>query len=432
MKQKTEKRILAILMLSFAVLFLMLNWMIPFIIDDNVYTRSFVGVNSMMEDTDPNRMVDSLGEFCASMATHFAAIYDRYVVAILAQIFCITDKHVFDVVLTIMLLLLLMLTGSEKGRDMSMAKMSVSLFLMLFMLSYPCVFYEGVVVPVNYVFPAMMVLCLLHCCDRYSQTLSKGDLKTTILLSLLAVVAAWCHECISVPVGGGMCLMLLLRRRKLSKGDAAVYLSFIIATAIMVLGPANLQRFASNNADVSANTYGMGSIEYHLIVLRYMRIAYLWAALFTAYCIAKRKAALGYISDNALLMLSLAVSIPFSLFIGGVNCRVVFGAELISVVLLLRLLWRMEWFVRRSNKVAIACLSACIALISFVISAEKPYISALNDADRQVRESRESVCTLILEPQDTLRPQLQKYIVGTLNTFQKEQIRWKYGKEKVL
>ena len=162
-----EKNILHPLLLSAAaLLFLLLNWMVPFIIDDNIYARSFEGVTSMMEDTNPDQTINSFSDFCRSISTHYTAIYDRYIVVILEHFLCIINKHISDIFQTATIFILLLLTGSEKGRGLSVTKMAVSLFLLLFLLSYPCIFYEGVVVPINYIFPAAMVLALLHCCDR--------------------------------------------------------------------------------------------------------------------------------------------------------------------------------------------------------------------------------------------------------------------------
>lgn len=419
------------LMAIFMVLFFTLNHIIPFIIDDYVYNRSFVGISNMTENTDPNRMVDSIGEFIASVQTHFMAIHDRFIVVILSQLFCIIDKCVFDVILTIMMFFMLLFISHEKGQELSIAKMGVALFLFLFVLSYPLTFYEGVTEPVNYVLPALLCAYLLYLLDKKEEKLKKGSKVTVFFLSLLAICTAWCHECISIPFAGAMSILLASSYRKLSTGERIIYLSFIIATAIMVFSPANLQRFLQNNSEVSNSEASISFIQYRIIIFRFLRITYLWAFLILCFFIKKRSEAMKYVIDNKLIILSVIMAIPFSFIVGGVNQRVVFGAEFFSVILIIRLLWRVKIFRNHSNSIAIACMVANILLISFIIKEEKPYIASLESVEKQVSNSTDSICIIKCEPQDTLPPQLQKYIAGTLNPFQIEQIRWRYSKKEV-
>lgn len=426
---KKKSYILMILLALMMALFLFLNMDIPFVIDDYVYSRSFVGINGYCGDTDPSRHIDSLTELLNSLWWHIHFINGRFLIAGMQHVFCaILPKWVYDILLTLLFLALLyLLAYGQRGRNV-LPRMAMAAMLFLFAFNSPSTFYEGVSVTINYVLPAVLNISFLILLHKKKNDMSLMS-TPSLWLILLALGASLCHENFSVPIAGTLFLTLLFRWRHLSKGMRIIFMTYIIGAAVIVLAPANFQRLTITNAE--ATTDG-GGILYHIYVLKMLRITYLYALLVLILALRRgRRWLIQYIISNGILLSCLLLSLLFAMMIGALNGRVVYATEIFATILMLSLFEGISIISRHATIIACLCLLLCSLLLVAVTHAEQPYLTAFHKAESQVEECHSDTCIINTMEQDTLPPQMQKYIVATMSPFQKEQWRWKNKKKYV-
>lgn len=421
-----------ILIAVFILLYLYLNIDIPFVIDDWVYSRSFVGVSTPADDTDPNRLIDSFSEFCSSSWTHYNAITGRVILIFAQEIFCaLADKWVYDILLAIAfpVMLFMIARGTNPSAHESYRELSciacVSLF---FVFCEPSTFYNGVSVTINYVFPTIVNLGFLLLYNKWQNNITRK--RFWILIATAAFAALW-HENFSVPIACGLFLITVLHWKETSREMKLVCLTYIIFSSVVIFAPANIQRFTLNT-DESRKAYS-SSLIFHLTIFKNLRITFIYFLLL-AILTYKRKTTWmkSHIRENAQTLIFLGVSILFSLMIGAVNGRVLYASEIFSLMLLCNLLIGTQIYKRHCRLLSTTCWTLCCALMVFLIVEEQPYLKNFYNAKHQAEISQTDNCIITVEPQDSLPPQIEKYFVATLNPFQVDLFRWKNHKKSVV
>ena len=420
-------KIFIVLMAVFLSAYGLLMHSIPFVIDDLPYSRSFVGIASLAEDTDASRTVDGLQGLVESQVAHYMAVNGRVFTHTLLQIFCAWfTKDVYNAFAVVLMLSLCWLTARMASSRLTLCLSMLVPLLLFVVYNEPCIFYGGVTESLVYMLPPVIcsVLLLLTFHRKTESAIWWTILPPTALLAGLS------HEVTSVPFSAAFLFVLLFQRRHLTALQQTVAVVFMLASAALVFVPSMFVRLSLTDTDNS----GMTPPMFHLYVLRMMRIFWLWAM---ALCLhlwknKDKDAFQNYARKNAFLLVALAASVAFNLMLGAVNGRVVYGTEFISLVLLLRLLPSFATF--RKHRILAGTLSTIVAsiLLIAVWSAEKPYIEELKKVEMQVARCSGDTCVVTSARQDSFPPQIQKYIVATLCPFQIEQFRWKYGKKAVI
>jgi len=305
----------------------------PMMWEDVVYTLkadAALGAamsNSAVADTiqlGRYERVQNVSDLIESSYFHYMNANGRLFPHMTSQAFgALIGKPVFDVLNAIMFILLvsvvtLLVVGAHRsywkwwvvvlsGLWLAMPESNTGFFLMTYAL--------------NYLWSSVVCLTFLW---LYIQA-DSWKTNTFVLLfgSLFAFGAGWSHEGVAIGIAASIAFDNLwdMIHHRVNNRKMLWAICFCVGAAFLCLSPGNFTR-----TDAALPLYN------HL--LSFARLRVFWILLLS-WCLFSRRTA--FLRQNYLLLIALSVQMLFMFYAGFRNSRVLWGTELFSLILLLRL-----------------------------------------------------------------------------------------------
>lgn len=314
------------------VLYWWLNQLIPFWCDDYGYT--FIYPETGMMPT--HERITSFSDVIISQWHHYHTMNGRAVVHILTQCFCgLWGKWGCNILAAILFAFFFINLGraSFSTKNVFAAGFVSTLGFALLFENVVCC-YSGISYILNYLWSA--TLCLSFYILLFRQ---KGYTKAqTIGLSILGFLAGWSNESFAIPLCAGIFFFLLcakengIRIYRIKKYLIPIIIC-LIGGALLIFAPANFNR-AGNAAGgnyLHDNSIRLGLFAHGRIFVLFIFI------LFGCWILFRTKVR-EFCKKNRFELIAVACTAVFFLIIGVINYRATMGIDLLSWILLCRLL----------------------------------------------------------------------------------------------
>ncbi len=318
----------------FALMFYLLNANTNIAIDDFGYKYIFTF------DIEKNR-VHNLIDILNSMHAHYLKQNGRLLVNGLAQLFLINDdKLIFNIVNTLMLIVVILLVYLLAGKGLKKMSISGVFFLILsfwFLIPGPNHSLLWLTGSINYLWAMALALTFLWVYKKLSRMDKTLSVYMYPLLFVFGFISGFTHEVISVGISGAL-FFIHIKKIKTIRPDLAWLISgFFLGTLILIIAPGNFVRLDNNSEltpGIMANLIHRAAIffavKYYLafmillfsmVYLRYKKPAYLKL----------------FLKEQKIYLLSILISFVFIILAGAYQPRVFFGIAIFSILLLFKL-----------------------------------------------------------------------------------------------
>jgi hypothetical protein len=179
----------------------------------------------------------------------------------------------------------------------------------------------------NYLWAIVFNLLFLFILDKFGS--SEISIFRLLLLSILSFILALNNEALVCPIAGGLVVYYLFHRKQLNKNKAIIIAGYFIGMLIVAFAPGNYGRLSFPAA-------GLGFVGRAVKIFYFLRITYVMLLLLIVKVIKDRVETKNFIRKNALLFIVFAFSF-FIPFISAASMRCVYGIEIFSLIILLRL-----------------------------------------------------------------------------------------------
>lgn len=320
--------------------------------------------------------VSSIEDLIVSSYNHYMNANGRLFPHMTSQAFgALIGKSLFDVLNAVMLVLLvcmvtLLVTDSQKCFwRWWVVVLSALWFLMpetntcLFLMTYA----------LNYLWST--TICAAFLLLYFYLSRQKLSLGLLMLGSVFAFGAGWSHEGVAVGIAAALLLdnLIAWRSHSLNKQKVMLAVFFCLGAAFLCLSPGNFTR-----TDAALPLYN------HL--LSFARLKVFWLLLLCWLVFSRDWT---FISRNRFLVIALVFQSAFMFYAGFRNSRVLWGTELFSLILLLRLFYE-----KCTKPVCITSISyICLTLLSF-------HFCWLAYRSDKVRNQYEEVISLYMQSPD--------------------------------
>lgn len=245
-------------------------------------------------------------------------------------------ENAFDLfnVFSFLLLNLLVIWVSDKSKLLNLFYWVTTVFLIWFLLPCPVDIFLLMSGAVNYSWSAVFCLAFILI---YYKVRQMENVKWLVAISLLflGLLSGWTHESLVVGISGALFISYCLRyKRKPRRPEAMLVIGFWLGTLLLCLFPAARGRAAFDHPSVWETILIMGSE---------LRAFYLLLILLVCLLLHEKRYGQNYtlkkfIYDNQLYCYIILIEFFFSLFIGYRSVRQLFGIELYSIVLSMKLI----------------------------------------------------------------------------------------------
>lgn len=313
MRQKIEIAVIFILM---AITIFIFSDNSIWIIDSIKYKFNFA----------TGEKIRSIGDIFESQYTHYFLWNGRYVAHWLCQLFVsFFSKEIFSGVNALMYIVLVVLvirnvTDSSLSTRLVLSAICLVLFFCDTQYVPPC--------QIGYIWMAVLVLLFLRLYFNYAKN-PRLSLPIYAGLFLISMIIGNGHEALNVGVGGALIIFTLTHLRKLTVAQWCMTVGFGIGGLFLCLSPGTMGR---TEEMVTSPIYSV--INFFLS----LRVTYILLAILI-YKLCRRQITLqDFYRDNAFFINAITVLIIFNFMIGVGGTRQLFGIELFSSLLVLRLL----------------------------------------------------------------------------------------------
>lgn len=333
------------------------------------------------------RPVQSLSDFFAALWQQYQDTNGRMADVLSRFVCCIAGKSVFNVLNTLIFVLLLHTLVKRIAGQRSLFALALTLFFILLLIPFPGETMLWICGATNYMWNATFTLLLLN------YVASRGDsalrIREAVLLLPAALVAGWMGEIVTLPTAAAMCCYLVLNRRKVNKRHILTFIAYSIGVALILASPAIWAR-----ADVELGS--QKSVVEMVIGLarRYARFvmpALGLAVLVIAPCVKKK-----YLKQLiSIESLALIISTLMLFVINDTKKdRVYFYVAILGFIIVARFINNL---VAQRNKIRVICTSllvfACIALAFKAHKAIRSYLDFHNQVEQDIRKAGDN-CVL--------------------------------------
>lgn len=400
-------------MMLLGILFTLLNWQIPRVIDDYPYSRSFVGVQSMADDQNVDATINNLADLINSQIAHYQAINGRGLVHTVVQMFCCWFEQIpFDILQGIFFMICIVMFAKHTGSKNKLAGIPVMLLFMLLFREPACI-YHGVACGVNYLWSITITLWI--------RWLYLKNHTHTIPLGLFAFVAGFSNEALAIPFTGAFFIEMLLQWKECTLRQHIMVVCMCLGTIILIVAPANFHRLSNVDEVVSAS-----SLPLHLQPILNFRLTAICLLFGCITLFAKNRS---FAKENQFWIITIVLSVLMSLAIGGENIRQCIAAEVCSAILIVKMA-RECLNPNIHNTLLVGSASILVLLFIGINIIQRPMSERFEAAKEYVEKSKKK--KVVIPTTDiSYPPQIEKYRCCELSEFQLEQFRWWYGKESV-
>lgn len=312
--------------------------------------------------------IRSIGDIFESQYAHYFLWNGRYVAHCICQLFVsFFSKEIFSGVNALMYIALVVLViRNVTERPLSIRLVLSATCLVLF-------FCDTQYVPacqIGYIWMAVLVLLFLRLYFNYAKK-NRLSLMICVGLLLFSMIAGNGQEALNVGVGGALIIFALTHIRTLTVAQWYMTVGFGIGGLFLCLSPGTMGR-----------TEGMVTSPIYSVINFFLslRATYILLVILLYKLVRRRITLLRFYHENAFLINAIIVLIIFNFLIGVGGTRQLFGIELFSSLLVLRLLKDQSF----SKPVL------CIFLIALVGIYILKYIE-IRKADDSYRELSEKI-----------------------------------------
>ena len=356
---------------------------VPTLSDDMIYRFVWHA-----DDTVPVETINGLGDLLRSQCVHYMSTNGRFIPHLLAQGFlAFLPSVVMQVVDTLMFVLLIHLAASwvtdDHRQRLTVAVVACTLLFVVFSGFRTAILWG--LGAANYLWTLVAVMSLLIALRRIYRT--KGDEETKgnnigrYALLLLALIAGWTHEALSLPVSVAFAVWIWVYRKSLRSHRLAVacMLLFMAGTTLCLLSPGIWMR-AGDAADLKSRVIsGAMNCAFNI------RVTWLLAIVLLLKWKRDRQALRYHLSAHRYEYAALTTALGIVL-VCGVNLeRVAFFTDFIAMLLLISLTIK-PLTPHLSPLTPICCILMLLAYVpAYLVRAENA--SNWNHAEKQMREA---------------------------------------------
>lgn len=293
----------------------------PWVGDDIEYQYMCVSYSPDTGDVP----VMSAADVFVSQANHYFGTNGRMVPHVLVQFFCALWGQPAFVVCNAAVYVLFVFMLLAVSRRESLSRCRVTAFFAtaaLTMVGFSTFYTPAFQIGYVWMFTATLAFLWLF----FSSRCHGGAVWWALPVGLLA---GWGQEAIAIGVAGALCLFAVFRRDRMTPQRRLLLAGYLTGVLLICLSPATRGRAAATDVPLAVSM---------ALLFRYMRITYFLLAFAGGLLLFRRAALRDMFKRNAFYWNAWGITLLFNLVIGIVpQARQLFGLELLSVVLLLRL-----------------------------------------------------------------------------------------------
>lgn len=376
MSKKTVRIGIGAFLLIIGSLFYLMNMYTPICGDDYLYSFYLtpVAAKSFFEGASIGfeQKISSFTDVIFSQYNHYFYVNGRTIPHILEQSFAgLWGENCFNLINVFAFLLLNMLVIWISGKR-NLTKFGywvAAVFFIWFLLPCPVDLFLLMSGALNYTWSAVLCLAFLLVYTKVRQ-MEKVNWGVAFLLFLLGVISGWTHESLVIGISGALFIIYCVQynKRKPKSPEIALVAGFWLGTLLLCLSPAARGRASFDHPSIW---------ETFLLIIGELRAFYVLLFLLVYTFFREKRnnnnhTLRKYFYDNQLYFYIILIELVFSLVIGFRNVRQLFGIELFSVVILIKLISEQTSFnAVWCRSVSIVAASAIVLHMAFVIPCAK-------------------------------------------------------------
>ena len=365
MKSQSHRAFGALLLLA-GIIFGVLNVLTPLFSDDFMYRYIYVnGVATI------SRPITSCGDIAVSQIDHYFHVNGRTMPHVLAQLFAgLLGKGIFNIANAMVFMAFIAMLSRELTVFTRVQRLVLTLTLVLFLLPTFNNSFLWMSGALNYLWSATFILAFIV---LYRHVAHRAVSWHTGLFALIALLAGWTHEALSMPLALGLVLFELTSSRKIkSHPTGSIMIAcFAIGSLLCALAPSTLHRAGGEGAGLIA------SLPQKFTALAYMipKLRAIYIAIFVVIVLRWRskEAWRQLMRSNGALLTAIVLSAGVVLMSGFESPRAAWGLEFYAIILIMRALNELS-----PSKHSRQSIVACCALSSIVLTGFILYYSTLN------------------------------------------------------
>ncbi len=268
-------------------------------------------------------LIDSLNDIIISQDAHYLTVNGRYAAHTLIQIFiALLGRNIF--IITNSLVYILFLYFIVRITKPSF----IHIRQILFLVSAICLGFQTKYVPtcqINYIWMFTLSLAVLWL-FQHPQKQSK---LWCIFLIPFALIAGNGHEGLNIGLCGAFAIYVIVHHKKISFNQWCIVISFCIGCFIIIISPASKNRLDEMDGSMLISLYNF---------IRYSRIFYFFIFIFFYALYSKKIHLKTFYIENEIYFNSMIILILMNFYISIFSNRQLFGIELMSLILSLKLL----------------------------------------------------------------------------------------------
>ena len=357
MKTRGKPKLIACLLLALlALMVLALSSLAVWMGDDVYFTFSYAG-------TDWLNKISSLKEIFDSQCAYYMGRNGRFVTHCVVQFFCgMAGKGAFAVCNALMWPLFVVMLTRVAGFEW---RRHVGALFMLLALSFVCLRTQFTPpCQVNYIwaFTAGLFAIDLFLNPR------QGKLWAVFMV-VFGFLAGWGQESFSSGVSAAMWIYALLHFKKMKPSQWGMLVAFTAGMLCLCLAPGNFSKLGANSLRATP-----------VAMAYYMRAIYLLAVVVLVLVLSKKASLREIYKENTFWFNAMFFMVVFN-FIARVYCnRQLFGIEVMSIIIVVRLLYR---HVGEKRSLLAAFMGVLLVLVGVV------FVTDLNIINRRVALAKE-------------------------------------------
>ena len=376
MSKKTVRIGIGAFLLIIGSLFYLMNMYTPICGDDYLYSFYLtpVAAKSFFEGASIGfeQKISSFTDVIFSQYNHYFYVNGRTIPHILEQSFAgLWGENCFNLINVFAFLLLNMLVIWISGKR-NLTKFGywvAAVFFIWFLLPCPVDLFLLMSGALNYTWSAVLCLAFLLVYTKVRQ-MERVNWGVAFLLFLLGVISGWTHESLVIGISGALFIIYCVQynKRKPKSPEIALVAGFWLGTLLLCLSPAARGRASFDHPSIW---------ETFLLIIGELRAFYVLLFLLVYTFFREKRnnnnhTLRKFFYDNQLYFYVILIELVFSLVIGFRNVRQLFGIELFSVVILIKLIsdqtsFNAVW----CRSVSIVAASAIVLHMAFVIPCAK-------------------------------------------------------------
>lgn len=273
--------------------------------------------------------IDNVADFFASQANHYVNVNGRFIAHALVQLFCaVAGQTAFAVcnalVYVAFALMLARVGGLRRPLRQPWTLLGISALILLTFVTKMMPTTQ-----IGFVWMFTVNLVWLRLLMRPRRPSGRWWPALSVGLFLLGVVAGNGQEALSIGISGATGLWWLSRRCRAGLWRSALLYGYWIGTLAICLSPGTLGRAATTH---------IGWCDSLMFTLLSLRAFWLLLAVASVQLVRKLVTLRGLWRRNALFIVAIAILLVFNFAVGVYSNRQLFGAELLSLIMTLRLL----------------------------------------------------------------------------------------------